>query len=236
MRLILLVFVALLGSGCVALTPVAGAPTTAPDAPQSLPSQSVRTVAFAGNGDTMLAAVEALQQERGPAATHRFVQVTAADGTLWQGEVLQFDDGIAALVQPVNSGGGAALRIDTRSDIDWDAALTDTSLRSDEAFARPAPEIRAVRARPGDDDLWRFDVTLAYPDTGWEDYADGWHIATQDGDILGTRVLLHPHVDEQPFTRSLTNVAIPAGVDEVVIRAHTLVAGYAPVTVTVTTR
>ena len=62
MRLILLVFVALLGSGCVALTPVAGAPTTAPDTPQSLPSQSVRTVAFAGNGDTMLAAVEALQE------------------------------------------------------------------------------------------------------------------------------------------------------------------------------
>ena len=82
MRLILLVFVALLGSGCVALTPVAGAPTTAPDTPQSLPSQSVRTVAFAGNDDTMLAAVEALQQERGPAATHRFVQVTAADGII----------------------------------------------------------------------------------------------------------------------------------------------------------
>ncbi|MEZ4559951.1 MAG: hypothetical protein R2854_26500 [Caldilineaceae bacterium] len=47
------------------------------------------------------------------------------------------------------------------------------------------------------------------------------------------RVLLHPHVNEQPFTRSLGNVVIPADVDTVVVRAHTLVAGYGPVTVTV---
>ncbi|MEZ4582876.1 MAG: hypothetical protein R3A10_14775 [Caldilineaceae bacterium] len=42
-------------------------------------------------------------------------------------------------------------------------------------------------------------MTLAYPDTGWDDYADGWHVATPAGEILGTR--LHPHVNEQPFTQ-----------------------------------
>ncbi|MCB9158621.1 MAG: hypothetical protein H6644_01985 [Caldilineaceae bacterium] len=228
MRLSLLILVALLGSGCVAFTPVAGTPVTTPPG-----SQTVEVVEFTGNGDTMLAAVEALRQERGTPVAHRFVEVTAADGTLWQGEELQFGDGTTALMQPVNSGGAAALRIDAPGDIAWDAALTDTSLRSADVFARPAPEIRFVRARLSGDDLWSFDVTLAYPDTGWNDYADGWHVATPAGEILGTRVLLHPHVNEQPFTRSLGNVVIPADVDTVVVRAHTLVAGYGPVTVTV---
>jgi hypothetical protein len=37
---------------------------------------------------------------------------------------------------------------------------------------------------------------------------------------------LHPHENEQPFTRSLTGVAIPDGVTEVTIRAHDSVDGY----------
>ena len=40
-----------------------------------------------------------------------------------------------------------------------------------------------------------------------------------------TRTLLHPHVDEQPFTRSLTGITIPEGTDEVVVRAHDSVHG-----------
>jgi len=41
-----------------------------------------------------------------------------------------------------------------------------------------------------------------------------------------TRTLLHPHVDEQPFTRSQSGIAIPAGVDQVRVRAHDLVHGF----------
>ena len=80
---------------------------------------------------------------------------------------------------------------------------------------------------------YRFDVTIGHADTGWDHYADGWEVIAADGKVLGKRVLMHPHVDEQPFTRSLGNVVIPAGVDEVVIRAHTRVAGYGPMTVAV---
>lgn len=65
---------------------------------------------------------------------------------------------------------------------------------------------------------WQFDVTLTHPDTGWDHYADAWRIETPDGTVLGERELAHPHVEEQPFTRSLSGVVLPDGLREVVIR------------------
>ena len=97
----------------------------------------------------------------------------------------------------------------------------------------PNVVVQYVRARLGDGGAWSFDVTVAHPDTGWEDYADGWHVETTDGEILGTRILLHPHVDEQPFTRSLGGVAVPPEAKEVRIRAHDRVSGYGPAAVIV---
>jgi len=86
--------------------------------------------------------------------------------------------------------------------------------------------------RSGSD--WRFDATLSHADAGWEDYADGWPVPTEDGTVLGKRVLYRPHVEEQPFTRSLSGVAIPDGVTTVSIEARTDVDGwsgtYTPVT------
>ena len=84
-----------------------------------------------------------------------------------------------------------------------------------------APVIEDVRYSDG-----RFDVTLSHGDTGWEDYADGWRIELADGTILGTRVLAHPHVTEQPFTRS-SSIDVPAGVTEVFVRASDNVGGWA---------
>ena len=72
---------------------------------------------------------------------------------------------------------------------------------------------------------WRFDVTVAHADEGWDHYADKWEVLAPDGSLLGTRVLLHPHVGEQPFTRSLGGIAIPAGIDRVILRAHDSVHG-----------
>lgn len=73
---------------------------------------------------------------------------------------------------------------------------------------------------------YSFDVTVQHNDTGWQHYADKWDIVGPDGQILATRILYHPHVNEQPFTRSLSGVEIGAGVSSVVIRAHDLVHGY----------
>lgn len=74
--------------------------------------------------------------------------------------------------------------------------------------------------------LWRFRVTVRHADTGWDHYADKWDVLAPDGTLLGTRTLLHPHVDEQPFTRSLSGVRVPADVRQVRLRAHDSVHGY----------
>jgi len=71
----------------------------------------------------------------------------------------------------------------------------------------------------------RFDVTVRHDDDGWEHYANRWEILSPDGEILATRELLHPHDNEQPFTRSLDKVKIPDELKEVVIRAHDLIHG-----------
>lgn len=93
------------------------------------------------------------------------------------------------------------------------------------ALADPA-QVVAVAATASTNG-WRFDVTLAHGDTGWDDYADGWRVELADGTIVGERPLAHPHVAEQPFTRSTSGVAIPDGTTEVFIRARTNVDGWA---------
>ncbi|MFA8384806.1 MAG: hypothetical protein ACEPO2_04235 [Pelagibaca sp.] len=70
----------------------------------------------------------------------------------------------------------------------------------------------------------RVSVTLAHADTGWDHHADGWRIEAEDGTIIGTRELLHPHVEEQPFTRSLTVGDVPGG--PLYIRAKCSVEGW----------
>jgi hypothetical protein len=73
---------------------------------------------------------------------------------------------------------------------------------------------------------YRFDVTVSSQDTGWDKYADAWEVRDSSGNVLGVRVLTHPHVDEQPFTRSLSQVMIPAGVGELVVAARDSVDGF----------
>ena len=72
---------------------------------------------------------------------------------------------------------------------------------------------------------YRFDVTLRHGDTGWDHYADAWEVIAPDGKLLGKRVLFHPHVNEQPFTRTLGGVPIPADIRKVTLRAHDSVHG-----------
>lgn len=98
-----------------------------------------------------------------------------------------------------------------------------------------APVIKNINAK-NSGGLWTFDVTVEHADTGWDDYADAWRIIDQNGKVLGQRNLAHPHVDEQPFTRSLSGVSIPSDLTEVGIQARDSIGGWAPQTVTVKLR
>ncbi len=99
-----------------------------------------------------------------------------------------------------------------------------SALLASPAFADP-PTVEQVSAQ-SNGDTWRFDVTIRHSDTGWDDYADGWRVLDMQGDELGMRVLHHPHVDEQPFTRSLGGVVIPDGTTQVQIQARDNVGGW----------
>ncbi|MEM9668956.1 MAG: hypothetical protein AAF950_08530 [Pseudomonadota bacterium] len=69
-------------------------------------------------------------------------------------------------------------------------------------------------------------VEVEHADDGWDHYADAWEVLAPDRTLIARRVLAHPHVNEQPFIRSLSGIEIPDGVDLVTLRARDLVHGY----------
>ena len=81
-------------------------------------------------------------------------------------------------------------------------------------------DVLAVDIKKTGGNFYDFSVTVRHADEGWNHYADRWEVVAPNGDVLATRVLAHPHEDEQPFTRSLGNVQIPAGIRRVTVRAH----------------
>lgn len=120
---------------------------------------------------------------------------------------------------------------------------TNTSENDEGEMMEPTTadaDVEFVRARLSSDGSWTFSVTVRHPDTGWEDYANGWDVITLDGTVLKlktedqfTRLLLHPHETEQPFTRSQSGIIIPEGISQVIVRAHDLVDGFGGQEITV---
>jgi hypothetical protein len=84
----------------------------------------------------------------------------------------------------------------------------------------------------GESGSYDFDVTVSSPYDSPERYADGWRVVAPDGTVLGERPLAHDHANEQPFTRSLTGVEIPADITEVTVEARDLVNDYGGATLT----
>ena len=114
--------------------------------------------------------------------------------------------------------------VEQASDEEVEAPMTDRVADAD------VVNVRVVEA---DDGTWVFHVTVSHADTGWEDYADGWDVVLPDGTPIKpdasspfTRLLMHPHEDEQPFTRLQSRIVIPPGVTQVTVRAHDLVDGF----------
>ena len=91
------------------------------------------------------------------------------------------------------------------------------------AYAGQA-DVVGVKVSKTAPNTYRFDVTVKHGDEGWDHYADRWDVVAPDGTVLGTRILHHPHVEEQPFTRSDV-IKVPDGVKSVIIRAGDKVHG-----------
>ncbi len=73
---------------------------------------------------------------------------------------------------------------------------------------------------------YSFDVTISSPYDGPDRYADAWRVVGADGEVHGIRELAHDHAAEQPFTRSLGGVDVPAGTAVVWVEARDLVGGW----------
>jgi len=73
---------------------------------------------------------------------------------------------------------------------------------------------------------WQPTVTLRHADSGWEHYADAWRIVSTDGTVLSHRTLYHPHVEEQPFTRSGPGFTLPIDTSRATVEAHDTVHGW----------
>lgn len=64
-----------------------------------------------------------------------------------------------------------------------------------------------------------FHVTVEHVDEGVHHYAIVWQALDDQQRLVAQRFLTHPHVNEQPFTRSTTGVQIPPEVEWVTLRA-----------------
>ena len=129
---------------------------------------------------------------------------------------------------PIRRSAGRALRGAVR------LALALAVLGAPPPIAAGKADVIAAEMQPGGDGTWRISATVRHADEGRGHYADAWQALAPDGRVLATRELHHPHVDEQPFTRSLRGVRIPPGVSAVPIRARDSVHGHGGRRVTLT--
>jgi hypothetical protein len=92
--------------------------------------------------------------------------------------------------------------------------------------AQKYPDVVNVKVKAQGDRRFDFDVTISSPYETPQRYADAFRVMSAEGVVYGERKLLHDHVDEQPFTRDLYGVVIPAGVTSVIVQARDQKFGY----------
>lgn len=147
----------------------------------------------------------------------------------------------APFSSPSSSEGNAGPTVISTPDLSVEVSVkTGSPTREESTVNEPKDnqasadaDVEFVRAVLGVDGTWTFHVTLRHPDTGWEDYTDGWDVLLPDETVLKkkesdpfTRLLLHPHENEQPFTRSQSGLVIPEGTILITVRAHDLRQGF----------
>ena len=88
------------------------------------------------------------------------------------------------------------------------------------------PKIIDVKADRANDNSYNFHVTVKHNDVSNDHYVNRWEVVDEKGNILAIRILFHPHINEQPFTRSLYGIDLPLNIEKVYVRAKDIVHGY----------
>jgi len=102
--------------------------------------------------------------------------------------------------------------------------ITSAQTRSSEG--QKYPDVVDVKVKTRDGNRFDFDVTLSSPYDTPQRYADAIRVMSVAGMLYAERVLLHDHADEQPFTRDLQGVSIPARVRAVIVQGRDQKFGY----------
>jgi hypothetical protein len=105
-------------------------------------------------------------------------------------------------------------------------ALVMAALPAQAAAEQKHPDVVAAKVTPRGGNRFDFDVTISSPYDTAQRYADGFRVVGPKSEIYGERKLLHDHAGEQPFTRDLYGVTIPAGVRAVIVEARDQNYGY----------
>jgi hypothetical protein len=113
-------------------------------------------------------------------------------------------------------------------------AQTSSAAKVAEANAQRFPDVLSVKVKVVRAGVFDFDVTISSTYDTPERYADGFRVTTLEGQALGERTLWHDHQDEQPFTRDLYGIKIPAGISKVLVQARDKKFGYGGKSVTIT--
>jgi hypothetical protein len=106
------------------------------------------------------------------------------------------------------------------------AATSSAQPKATTSLAQKYPDVVNVKVKAQGDRRFDFDVTISSPYETPQRYADAFRVMSAEGVVYGERKLLHDHVDEQPFTRDLYGVVIPAGVTSVIVQARDQKFGY----------
>lgn len=141
----------------------------------------------------------------------------------------------AAVAMVMALGGCGSGSSDSSSDAQAPSGASASTSADIEEDTKDAehPDVLAAELK-SDDGQWSLDVTLSSQYDSPDRYADGWRVLDEDGTALGEHTLGHDHADEQPVTRTQTDLEIPDDVDVVTIEGRDTENGFGGATLDIT--
>lgn len=146
------------------------------------------------------------------------------------------DDTAAATTPPAGTPPTAtSLATSTAPDSPATAPMvgeTPSVSASQDPAGQQYPDVIAAEAT-ATGDTWQVTATISSPYDTPQRYADAFRVLAPNDDVLGIRELTHDHANEQPFTRSLADVAIPTDVTTITVEGRDQANGWGGASVTI---